>query len=421
MANLKPQDVFRPKSMPLYTYINRMEKTETYEAKLKRALDNPGTLVSIVGASKTGKTVLCNKVIDSDKIINLSGAQIQSQESFWEQIYEKLDFPMEYQLTESEGKADNISGKGAGKVSLPLIASADISAQVGVSKTNNNSVMQKHIRNNSKIIKMIIEEDMTLIIDDFHYINPDVQKYIARTLKTELFNGLKAILLSLPHRSDDAIRRNPDLIGRTSFIEIKSWTKDELSQIAKTGFGLLDIPLSEESIEKISVESAGSPQLMQENCLNLAYLMIENKMTSASESAIKKAFQITTENYKHYEDILSHVLVGPSQGKVKRKKYYTKDNKVYDIYHLLLLSISINPPILELHTDEILRRMMKLLKEDEEPPTKLNIANPAKYIATEIRKSIPDLDTIEWKDGTIYILDPFLLFYLRWTDEWKQH
>ena len=90
MANLKPQDVFRPKSMPLYTYISRMEKTETYEAKLKRALDNPGTLVSIVGASKTGKTVLCNKVIDSDKIINISGAQIQSQDAFWEQIYEKL-------------------------------------------------------------------------------------------------------------------------------------------------------------------------------------------------------------------------------------------------------------------------------------------------------------------------------------------
>ena len=308
MANLKPQDVFRPKSMPLYTYINRMEKTETYEAKLRRALDNPGTLVSIVGASKTGKTVLCNKVIDSDKIINISGAQIQSQESFWEQIYEKLDFPMEYQLTKSEGETDNISGKGTGKVSLPLLASADISAQVGVSKTNNNSVMRKHIRNNSKIIKMIIEEDMTLIIDDFHYINPDVQKYIARTLKTELFNGLKAILLSLPHRSDDAIRRNPDLIGRTSFIEIKSWTKDELSQIAKTGFGLLDIPLSEESIEKISVESAGSPQLMQENCLNLAYLANEKQITSIPEEMIEEAFQITKENYKRVNERMETTL-----------------------------------------------------------------------------------------------------------------
>lgn len=42
--------------------------------------------------------------------------------------------------------------------------------------------------------------------------------YIARILKTELFfNGLRVIIISLPHRADDAIRHNPDLIGRTHF------------------------------------------------------------------------------------------------------------------------------------------------------------------------------------------------------------
>ena len=54
----------------------------------------------------------------------------------------------------------------------------------------------------------------------FLYIGKDVQKYIARTIKTGLFNGLKAIILTLPHRSDDAIRLNPDLIGRTTFIDM---------------------------------------------------------------------------------------------------------------------------------------------------------------------------------------------------------
>ena len=48
-----------------------------------------------------------------------------------------------------------------------------------------------------------------------------MQLYIVRILKTALFNGLKAILLSLPHRVDDAIRHNPDLIGKTTFIEIE--------------------------------------------------------------------------------------------------------------------------------------------------------------------------------------------------------
>ena len=99
--------------MPLYTYVSRSEKNQTYESKLQRALDNTGTLISITGASKVGKTVLCNKVVGPDKIINISGAQLQSQGSFWEQIYEKLDIPVEYQSGESDGMTSGISGSGS--------------------------------------------------------------------------------------------------------------------------------------------------------------------------------------------------------------------------------------------------------------------------------------------------------------------
>ena len=415
MAEYKIQDIFRPKSMPSYTYINRTEKNQTYESKLQRALQNTGTLISITGASKTGKTVLCNKVIESEKVINISGAQLKSPESFWEQISEKLDMPIEYQSIQSNETAKGLSGKGSGKISAPLTVSASVEGSASISNTAGTSISYRKPRNNSLIMKTIIKDDMVIVIDDFHYIKPEVQTYIARTLKTEMFNGLKAILLSLPHRSDDAIRRNPDLIGRTAFIEIKEWTRNELSEIGKIGFDLLHMNVSEADIEKIAIESAQSPQLMQENCLNLAYL-IEN---NAPDCDLETAFQNTAENYQHYEDILSHVLEGPSQGRGKRKKYHLKDGRICDIYHLLLFSISIDPPILRLSTDEIRERMTRLLAENESIPTKLNISNAVKYMESTIRGSIPNLDTVEWKDSILHILDPLLLFYLRWTTDWR--
>lgn len=49
-------------------------------------------------------------------------------------------------------------------------------------------------------------------------ITDEIQMYIARILKTKLFNGLKAIIISLPHSADDAIRHNSDLIGLSSSI-----------------------------------------------------------------------------------------------------------------------------------------------------------------------------------------------------------
>lgn len=59
------EEVFRPKSMPDFTYVERKSRKSgtTYERSLKRALQAEGTLISITGASKSGKTVLCHKVI----------------------------------------------------------------------------------------------------------------------------------------------------------------------------------------------------------------------------------------------------------------------------------------------------------------------------------------------------------------------
>ena len=98
-------DVFRPNSMPSYTYINRQEKRgTTYETKLKRALQKVGSLIVISGGSKTGKTVLYRKVVPEDKLVELSGAQINSVEDFWQQIAENLRIPDELSMAYSAQK-----------------------------------------------------------------------------------------------------------------------------------------------------------------------------------------------------------------------------------------------------------------------------------------------------------------------------
>ena len=80
---LKPGDVFQPKAFPKLTYIGRsVDEDSTYEEELQEALDDTGTLVVITGASKSGKTVLCHKVVERERYISLSGSQIQSQGDF---------------------------------------------------------------------------------------------------------------------------------------------------------------------------------------------------------------------------------------------------------------------------------------------------------------------------------------------------
>ena len=216
----KPGDVFQPKAFPKLTYIGRsIDEDSTYEEELQEALGDTGTLVVITGASKSGKTVLCHKVVERERYISLSGSQIQSQRNFWEQIAEQLDIPAEWQITESRQNSIHAKAAGKGKVQA-IVAAGEASGEIGSSHTTGDSVQRKVLRSNAALVRYIIEQEKVIVFDDFHYIGKDVQKYIARTIKTELFNGLKAIILTLPHRSDDAIRLNPDLIGRTTFIDM---------------------------------------------------------------------------------------------------------------------------------------------------------------------------------------------------------
>ena len=412
-------DVFSPGVMPELTYINRTPQGEkmTYEAKLKKALLKNGNLISITGGTKTGKTVLCNRVVGRESFIKISGSQIDSKEKFWQLIAEKLEIPAEISLSYATQSQDNQKTALSAKAALLNLLSSGINTENGSSQTASENMTRKILRSNTLIMDLLIKSRIVLIIDDFHYIDKETQLYLARTLKAEIFNGLRAILLSLPHRADEAIRLNPDLIGRMSFIELAPWSKDELKEIARKGFSLLNMHVTEETLDYIASESALSPQLMQENCFNIAFLIHENAQNEVTIADAQTAFKDTVAEYRHYSDTAQSILAGPTKGRSRRKTYHTKDGQCCDIYALILLSISADPPVLKITLDEIRQRMEKIVSSEETLPTALSLSKMLKHVEEIIHQTIPDSDTLDWKNSTLYILDPFLLFYLRWNKE----
>lgn len=235
--------------------------------------------------------------------------------------------------------------------------------------------------------------------------------YIARTLKTELFNGLKAVIISLPHRSEEAIIFNPDLIGRTISIEILPWTAAELKAIAVKGFKLLGMPIGEAEENLLAQESITSPQLMQENCFQLAFAAMQKKQPIIRE-LVHFAFKQTARNYAHYERLVKAIVQGPVQG-IGRRKLYALEQGSVNIYHLLLLAFKENPPVTELSMVTLKERIKGLLLSKELLSSTIISATINKIIKI-VKATMPDLDTLEYKAQCLYILDPFLLFYLRW-------
>lgn len=382
--------VFKPGAYPEYTYVSRnYEKSDiSYELRLKQALRTSGCLTSLVGPSKMGKTILCENVIGFENIIEVSGADFHEEVDFWAVVAAKVGLPYAGEIT-TEKECLTESTKASDKEK------------------------QKYVLTKDKVIDYYKKNNKVLVIDDFHYASKETQVQIAYQLKDAIRREMKIIVVSLPHRSDDTIRRNADLSGRLSLINIDTWKKNDLKEIALKGFKQLNMGISDNIAEQLAVECLTSPQLMQYICLSICTLLESKEQTNVTQDIIETACRFTTANF-NYVDIVNLMTKGPNTRGKNRNSYTTISNKKLDMYGLIIEALAKNPPLMEIDLEEMHKRIIDLLPEDSEKPNKRAVKDHLSKLQTILTAKEEIFRSFEWKDGMLYILDPLFLFYLRW-------
>ncbi|MTT31569.1 ATP-binding protein [Terrilactibacillus sp. BCM23-1] len=399
MVKLRSNEVFKPGTFPKYTYVYRKSSDFgfTYELRLKQALNTPGYLTSIIGPSKTGKTVLCEKVIGIDNAVSLTGSDLKHGLDFWEIIAKKVGLSIKGEYSE-----------------MIKVRGNDYTPE-------DRSVInrEEYISSKDKIIQYFKENNLVLVLDDFHYAPEELQLDIAYQLKDAIRREFKAVVIALPHRADDAIRKNPDLSGRLNLINIEPWKESELKEIAVIGFEKLGVQINNGFASKMAMESLTSPQLMQSICLNLSLIINidedENIKELKDQEKLEESYRFTTINLP-YKEVVKKLEAGPYTRGQKRKRYElanTNGEKV-DIYSLLLKAIAQDPPIISISLEEIKQRVDQLTLISQERIDRKKIRDALQKIHDIMLSSESIYQVFEWKDNQIYILDPLFLFYLRW-------
>lgn len=387
---LKAEDVFRPGAFPEYTYISRKSAVSdlSYEFRLMQAIKVSGFLTSLVGPSKMGKTILCEKVIGFEKIVEVSGADFGEETDFWKLVASKAGLAYEGQFSSEK-----------------LITGT----QDRYSKNEAFSLTK------DKIIDYYKNENLVLVIDDFHYAPEEKRMRIAQQLKDAIRRGFKAIVISLPHRADEAIRRNADLSGRLSMINMEPWEVNELKEIAVLGFEKLGIQIEDAVATQIAIESLSSPQLMQYICLNICTIleMSESNTRCVKQEILETAYRYTIANFE-YSDVVSLMQKGPNTRGKNRSRFRSNDGREYDIYELIVKSIAENPPIMKLKFEDIKERIYCLVSDDCGKPAPQTIKESLAKLRELLDAREDIFKVLDWKEGILYILDPLFLFYLRW-------
>lgn len=395
---LKSFQVFIPGAFPTYTYVIRKpEEDFSYETRLDQSILTIGYLTSIIGPSKTGKTVLCEKVIGLENIVDLSGNDFKEDDDFWAVVAAKVGLSLKSSHTERSVLEGEVTS--------------------GLTEGRSTTITESFRLHKDKVIQYFKDSNLVLVLDDFHYAPDSMQFEIAYQLKDAIRKQFRAIIISLPHRADDAVRKNPDLSGRLNLINIEPWKPEELSEIALTGFRSLGMKIDSEYANQMAIESLTSPQIMQSICLSLALqLDVDNLRTEAKikdKSQLEDVYRRTTMNLD-YKDVIRKIKTGPNPRGQQRKTYTLVNGEHADIYELLLKAIAVNPPKISITIDEMKKRIDELIKNTDDKPDKPKIKSTIEQVQAIIQASEKIYHVFEYKDDEIYILEPHFLFYLRW-------
>lgn len=410
-------EVFVPNDYPRHTYVDRSIDPPLEEA-LRRGLSTPKEVISVSGPSKSGKTVLIERVVGIDNLITVSGSEINTTESLWERVLDWMGAPSTSSKSTSESSATGKTGSlGISGGVLMGVIKGQGSASTQSTDTDTNSISTSYTRRGmSQVREEIADSSFCILLDDFHYIPRELQKSVGEQIKTAAGRGIRVITASVPHRSDDVVRSNSELRGRTVNIDTGYWEDAELIKIAKLGFSKLRIQITDEIIARLAANACGSPQLMQRICLNICNdLKVKEALpvtryVSGPEIDILQVFAITSTS-ADFKTLVQTMHSGPKTRGTERNKYRFTDGSRGDVYRCILLAIAQDPPRMELRYPELMDRI-KLVCCDEIP-----VGRGVSEACTQISDFAAGDRTIEFDTDqdveVLHISDPYWLFYLR--------
>lgn len=414
---MRATEVFTPGKLPEVTYIDDHLKKRSQI--LADALEAGAAVISLSGPSKSGKTVFIEKNIGKDRLIQVTGAGVTDANKLWDRVFDIIGTPIGKRSTTTSSFEGSVGGKVGGEAGILVSATGELSVggKWGRATGEQTDIAIDHLQ---LLIRELANTGLVVFIDDFHYIPREVQIEVSNQIKEAIRNNVIFVVASVPYHSDDAIRANPDLRGRTVKLDFDYWGQAELCKIAQRGFTALRANASDAYVQALATEAAGSPQLMQSLCLTTCFenevreVQATPKQLASDRDAISRVCTRVAA-MSDYSSTVAKMRDGPKTRGQHRKSYLLRDRSILDVYPLILRAVALDPPELTQRYSNLQRRIQELCAEEQ--PSGSSVTGACSHIASIANES-ENRNIIEWdaENDVLDIRDPYLLFYLRWGE-----
>jgi hypothetical protein len=113
--------------------------------------------------------------------------------------------------------------------------------------------------------------------------------------------------------------------------------------------------------------------------------------------------------------MVANMHKGPKERGNERRVHKLKDGSAGDVYRVILSALAFGAPVMELPYSDLKERIDAVCVGDG--PSASSIVQSCRQIANIARRVAPKERVLEWDaeelTGTMSIVDPYFLFYLR--------
>ena len=212
--NMKTLDVFGIKKDQVESYVERDDVDGLFLEALKTDRQ-----IIVYGASKQGKTSLVDKHLPYKENIVVSLTPKYTLLDIYQSVLSAMNVEMVSQVQSSSSSTSESSISARFKAMVPAVIGVESGAAIKKKEGENTTVNKECIEVNlslpndvARIIKKTEYRDKYIILENFHYLDEEIQKEFSFDLRSFLELGINFVILGVWKEKNRLIQFNGDLL-----------------------------------------------------------------------------------------------------------------------------------------------------------------------------------------------------------------
>ena len=318
------EQVFGVTSTQVLSYVERNDVDDSFRTAL-----NSGKQIVVYGSSKQGKTALVSKYLPYKENLLVSLTPRTKLIDIYQTILSNAGVKIQTSTTEKSATESGVAVSTKVKAFIPLFGAGEAGVDGNTKAGSAAEVKYEEVAVNVELPQSIatmlerVGNKRWVILENFHYLDDEVQKQFAFDLRAYQELGVRFVILGVWREKNRMAQFNGDLLDRTVEVPVEPWREEDFRRVVVKGATELNITIAPD-IVTAAVEASFSSigvfqELIKHICKNAGIVDTQSFCLNIFESRyLQAAIHTKAADYAaRHERALEAIAAGHTSGGAK--------------------------------------------------------------------------------------------------------